>query len=247
MGTIIFNKVSTADMGVVVQTPPTYSFPEKGYDVVSIEGRSGDIVIPKDSYSNVRKSYQIAAVFKPNSTFISNAGELIDWLMSTKGYARLEDSYEPDFYRMALYRSQGEFTNFYDQVTTMNLMFECKPQRYLKSGETLISIPTNGVEFELYNPEGYTSLPLIKVSGKVINIEIFAGDKYHKVEINNEEIVNDITIDSELQDCYITERFLNNVTTLTNEFPKLYSGYNRIKITGENVSNAFIKPNWWRL
>ena len=29
MGTITFNKVSTADMGVVVQTPPTYSFPDK--------------------------------------------------------------------------------------------------------------------------------------------------------------------------------------------------------------------------
>ena len=51
------------------------------------------------------------------------------------------------FIEKALYRYQGELTNYQDTVTTMNLTFECKPQRYLKTGEVLITIPHNGTPF----------------------------------------------------------------------------------------------------
>ena len=64
MGTMIFNGISTVDLGVIIQTPPIYEFPVKRVDTVQIEGKNGDIIIDKNSFDNVSREYNIASVFR---------------------------------------------------------------------------------------------------------------------------------------------------------------------------------------
>ena len=143
MGNLIFNGVSTVDLGAVIQTPPVYEFPSKTYEHIKIEGRSGDLLIDNNSYDNVERKYYLALAFLKNSVFVTNARMIVEWLHSVKGYARLEDTYEPEYYRMAAFENPGSLPNLYDEATALEVVFKCKPQRYLKSGEEPILISSS--------------------------------------------------------------------------------------------------------
>ncbi len=163
MGKIIFNNISSEDLGLVVQTPPSYEFPAKDVESTHIIGRNGDIIIDNGSYKNVTRTYNVAAVFRKGTNFVQNVNRIIEWLYSSKGYARLEDTYEPEYYRKAVYNSGGDnLSNYYNEATVIQISFVCQPQRWLKIGEEEIKIQ-NGQSVVLSNPTRYVSLPKIDV------------------------------------------------------------------------------------
>lgn len=149
MKTLTFNGKSTNEFGIVIQEPPVYDFPEKDYSIQHVPGRTGDIVVDLGSYKNTQRTYNMVNVFtneaktiypwKTGTTplaadFITRARAMVKWFMDAKGYCRLEDDYEPDVYRKAMYYAGGSFTNLYDQGTAIQATFECKPQRFYKVG-----------------------------------------------------------------------------------------------------------------
>ena len=258
MGTMIFNGISTLDAGVVIQTPPVYEFPTRRVDVIQVQGKNGDIIIDKDAFNNVNREYNLASVFRKSGSFIEHARVIVDWLSSVSGYARLEDSYEPDYFRLAMYRSGGQLPNFYDKATAMVVRFECKPQRFLKTGEIQEEFKRTThpeAEFhEIINTTKYVALPQITVEGGFVSIEVRNGedvnnpDNQTTLTINDQTILTKILIDSELQDVYTDVAYINNKIQTTNGFPKLYPGKNWIKITYvSNDSKVLIKPRWWVL
>lgn len=252
MGEMTFNGISTVDKGVVIQTPPVYEFPERDYEIYHIEGRSGDLTIDKGSYKNVKRTYYLAAIVASGKTFVETAQEIVNWLTSIKGYARLEDTYEPLYYRKALFRQGGGLGNLFDEATKINVSFECKPQRYLKTGETEQIISTENSWIELNeNLTNQIALPEITVEGPAgLTIEFGVGPDDLNVEVKSELIINfsgEGIIDSELQDCYNSTQFLNSDLSLTNGFPKLYPGKNWIRVTNGLITTLKVKPNWWTL
>ena len=255
MGILVFNGISSKDLGVVVQAPPVYEFPSKRYDVVQIEGKNGDVVIDKKSFNNVNREYNLASVFRRNETFVSSARSFVDWLSTVNGYARLEDTYEPEYFRLAVFRSGGQLPNLYDKATGMTVRFECKPQRYLKSGENPIILKGTTTYVRIYNDTQYIAEPEITVNGTITSIEVIKGNDQNgseKTIYTYEHLTkpqpNKFVIDSELQDVYTDTEYINDASRLTNGFPKLYPGENLIKVTTTN-SNAIvsIKPRWWVL
>lgn len=259
MGTMTFNGVSTVDLGVVIQTPPVYEFPSKRVDVIQIQGKNGDIIVDKDSYNNVGREYKIASAFSGPLSFIPKVREIVDWLTSANGYAKLEDSYEPDYFRLATLRNGGQLPNFFDKATAMILRFECKPQRFLNSGdifsdpivanESWIKLPINNTKF--------ISLPEITIAGTDVNLKFKVGTELAPTgdvlsEITVSGVTNGAVIDSELKDCYTSTEFLNSrastietVSEIDKGFPKLYPGNNWVFIsTGATIS---VKPRWWVL
>lgn len=252
MGTMIFNGISTVDMGVVIQSPPVYEFPAPDYEVTHVEGKSGDIIIDKGSYQNVKRTYYLASVFRQNTSFISNAASIVAWLRSAKGYARLEDSYEPEHYRLAMFRNPGEMVNYQDRATVLQVSFDCKPQRYLKTGDDPISITSKDVYIKVVNPTMFLALPEITIEGVNLLISFYSGEDYNnpgeqssaQISFSGEGI-----IDSELQDCYKEGSYLNtnSQVVLVGGFPKLYPGTNWIKVSGTTLTKVSIKPRWWTL
>jgi phage-related protein len=251
MGEMIFNGVSTEEMGVVIQTPPPYEFPPKDYIVTHVEGKSGDILIDKGSYQNVKRTYYLASVFGKDTNFVYNANKLVNWLTSVKGYARLEDSYEPEYFRMAMFRNPGAMVNMFDRATTLRVTFECKPQRYLKIGEEETEISSLDSYVQIINPTEQIALPEIVVEGSSdISINFYSGEDYNDPEKSSRvdiSFVGEGTIDSEMQDVFNDSGFLNSDVTLENGFPKLYPGTNWIKVTGTTLTTFKIKPKWWTL
>ncbi len=246
MGIIKYNDISTEDLGIIIQFIPTYEFPNKDYESVHIPGKNGDILIDNGSFQNVERTYSIAKTYKTREDFIKVANKITTWLFSADGYARLEDSYEPDYYRMAMYKNNGNMTNFYDVATALEITFDCKPQRWLISGDEEITVQ-NGVPLPK-NPTNYDSMPIFEVRVHANTIATINVGSDYQLQIDKFASVTDIIIDCENMECYYGDTLYNSKVKITkgNGFPKLAKD-SQTTITYSGVSSLKVKPRWWTI
>lgn len=230
-----FNGKSSKDFGVYISGLNTFGAPERDVDTISISGRNGDLTLDNGRYKNIDISYP-AFIF---DRFDNNIEGLRNFLLSQKGYQRLEDTYHPDEYRMARYKG-GFSAKVIDELYAgeFDLTFDCYPQRYLKSGEQVITITTDS---SIYNEYMQIAKPLIRAYGTGtftigdIGVQITTADDY-------------TDIDCELQEAYKDDLTTNcnaNIVLLNGDFPSLTSGDNEITLDG--ITQLEIKPRWWIL
>lgn len=246
MGVIIFNNQSSADFGLEVATFPSYEIPERDYDIIHVPGRNGDVIIDNGTFKNVSRSYTVS-VATGNNSFPETVNPIVEWLHSSSGYARLEDSYEPDYYRMALYKDSNTIYNLYNDAAQANISFECKPQRFLKSGtDTVQSFMASGST--ITNPTAFTSYPIITLSIATRSTgSLTIGSQTFSIKAQSSGTLFDITIDSELQDVYSGTLNKNSMITLSNgEFPKLKPGSSTITFSG-CIAKVEVIPKWWTI
>ena len=234
MGVIIFNNKSSADCRIQVAHPPGYAYPEKDYTITHIPGRNGDIIQDNGCYKNVERTYEVSFDV-PNEDFATYANAVSAWLHSTTGYARLEDSYEPNYYRMATYQESNIFENLYNKAGTATIVFECKPQRFLKTGDNTIAIQNS---LTIMNPTGFEAYPLFKVTGTSGVLTVNGNS------IAISSIDGFVMLDCELQDAY--KENINKNSTISGTFPMLKPGSNTIRWTG-GISSVTMKPRWWTI
>ena len=252
---LTFNDISSDSVGVIVQVYPSHEFPERDYEVTHVPGRNGDIVIDKGSYKNLDRSYQIVSDSKSdyykrlggkieklgNDIFVDFVERLSAWLHSASGYARLEDDYEPEYYRMAMYSEENSVSNAYGVLGYGTITFNCKPQCFLKSGEEEYSFTSSGT---ITNPTAQTSLPLITVAKSSSSSGTLTIGDY---TITIASGISNIIIDSEIQDAYYGSANRNSYITLDDdEFPVLESGSNSISFS-DDITSVIIVPRWWTL
>lgn len=242
MGIIIFNEKSSLDYHILVEHPPGYEVPERDIESVHVPGRNGDIIFDKGSFKNVKRSYEIAvgSLKEPFSVLANRIGE---WLYTTTYYSRLEDSYEPEFYRLAHYSDPYDISNIEFHAGRTTIEFDCKPQRFLKSGEREIKNVSSG--FILKNPTNFPASPIIKFktpSNTTTVGTMNVGD--YNISVKGVASAN-LILDSSIQDAYDATRNLNPYVTLSKGFPLLVPGKNTI--TFSNLTNVEIIPNWWTI
>ena len=247
MGKFNFNGQSSEDFGLVIQTPPTYIYPERDLTNNHIPGRNGDIVIDNKCFKNVERSYQIAKGFKKGTTYYENFQSILDWLNSANGsYARLEDSYDSDIYRLASFQFGGAITNYFDEAGATEIKFNCKPQRYLKSGENTITYA--GANIFIENPSRYLALPDIII--KNINTGEFGllmmsvldknGNATSSIGFTNYE--GTISLSSEEQTVFDqNDEDRYDVISLNGKvFPSLGGGVSNIKFAKYDIESSGI-------
>lgn len=231
----IFNGKSSKDFGVYISGLNTFGAPERDVDIISISGRNGDLTIDNGRYKNIDVSYP-AFIF---DRFDNNIEGLRNFLLSQSGYKRLEDTYHPNEYRLARYKS-GLTPKVIDELYAgeFDLTFDCYPQRYLKSGDQTITMTAYG---SLFNEYAQIAKPIIRAYGVG---SFTVGDV--TVTINSADDYTDI--DCELQEAYKDDLTTNcnaNITLNDGVFPSLISGDNAISIDG--ITQLDIKPKWWIL
>lgn len=241
MGTIFWNGVPSSSVSVVVETPPNYHAAERDYGTAHIPGRSGDLLVDYGSYKNVTRSYKIAfgSVWKDHSEM---AAAVSEWIHSANGYARLEDTYEPEYYRMAIYKDDIDIVNILNHLGRVTINFDCMPQRFLKSGERAISFTDK--KFVLRNPTRFEAKPLITVVGKDSGVITVNG-----LELLVRSIDQPVTIDCDLWEAYSGTISHNAFISWPNEervFPTLKPGMNEIELSA-GITKVEVTPRWWTL
>ena len=145
----IFNGKKSSDFDVWASGLNLFSSPERLVELIQVPGMNGELLIEYVSFEN--KELLFKECFIPRN-FSENFTNLSNYLNRQKGYQRLELSWLPDEYRLAAFHGDVEASlKNWDGMGKFDLAFNCKPQRFLKSGEepiTLIPIkPDGGVTF----------------------------------------------------------------------------------------------------
>lgn len=163
---LTFDGVSLKDYGVYISGDAVYDSPERDVEMISIPGRNGTFALDKGRFNNIEVTYP-AGVFSDSQTnFADKVSALRNQLASRTGYRRIEDEYHPDEYKMGVYKRGLEFDPVhYNEASEFDITFDCKPQRFLKSGETEITVPSQGSGYNLTNPTLFESKPLLMVEG----------------------------------------------------------------------------------
>ena len=235
---LIFAGKQSKDYGLFISGSGTYNAPERDVTAVSVPGRNGDLILDNGRWHNISVSYPAFIV----RNFNENAETIRAWIAGAIGYQQLEDDYHPDFYRLARYSGNIDWDmaalNIAGQTT---LTFDCKPQRFLKLGETPIKIESATTLTNNWQ----TSLPLITIWG-----EGAAGITINGETVQISNIPTNIVLDCDLQNAYSVSGLqnLNNLITLppSGNFLSLIHGDNEISFSG-GVTRVEIIPRWWTL
>ena len=95
------------------------------------------------------------------------------WLLSPVGYQKLQDTYDPDFFRMAVCTDALEFDVTAQKAAEMKLTFNCKPQRWSVDGQRAIRLDGRST---LKNPFAFPAQPIFKVYGDSGG-ELYVGEE----------------------------------------------------------------------
>ncbi len=129
---LIFGGINSADYGVFLTGSGTFSAPERAVELIPVEGRNGDLVIDGGRWNNIEVEYpaNIPSGFDGKMSAFRAA------ICRKIGYQRLEDTYHPDEYRVGVLTMgiQPEMSPL-NRGGDFTLTFNCKPQRFLKSGD----------------------------------------------------------------------------------------------------------------
>lgn len=238
MGIIVFNGVSSRDVGIEVETFPTYDVPEKEFETVHVPGRNGDVIFGSGTYKNINAQYKVSIATR-GLDYHQKMRRVSEWLHSSQGYVRLEDSYMPEFYRLAYYKDPVSIENLFNEAGRATIKFICKPQKFFKSGEIAIPFLSAGA---IQNRTNELALPLIQVNTNNTEGSVTIGDCTFTILAN---AGTSITIDSELQDAYAGTVNKNSFLRLDDgEFPAIKPGTNNISMSG-GVQSISITPRWW--
>lgn len=231
----VFGGVNSLKYDVWFTKAETENTPAKDVTSDSISGRNGDLITSKQRWSNVEVSYSVAILHNFSRCY---EGLMAD-LASKPGYQRLEDSFRPGEYRLASFQNAVQPQNTpYNKAGQFDLLFNCKPQRFLKSGDQKVTFTAPS---SLYNPTAFNAKPLISVHGNAAGTLTIGG---YTVEIKSIPS-GTIILDCEIQDAYLDGANLNKYINAP-EFPELIPGTNVISWDG-GITGVDIYPRWWTL
>lgn len=255
---ILFNGRSSTDFEMIVTEYPVLSRGVRRGDAYQIAGRNGTEVREDDTFENYTMTYKVA--FPEDRGPSVTTAEIARWLLGSSGFCRLEDTFEPDFYRLARYAGPLNVSQLLDKCGETPLAFDCQPERFLKTGETARTLFQNldldaslGGRAELNNPCAFTSRPVLRITARNEVRIIKASTPTHYMDLvldfgNTEKTA---TIDCNK---YSIENIDPENITYKTKYPMLMTltpGNNQIGVIASELSNPGyiskfeIIPRWW--
>lgn len=234
MSTFTYNGTTSSTYGIFVEHRPVVTFPKRVIESINVPGRSGNLLFDTGAYDNVTLTYQVAYIH--SGSVRADAISIATWLYQ-HDYYELSDTYDPSYYRKAVYVSPLNVTDILNVAGRANITFDCKPQRYLLSGKSALTPAKNSSITNDYQ----NALPVITISGSG-NGTVTIGNT--TVTITGQTAA--IVLDSERQTAESGGNNANSLISLSNGFPVLEHGSTTVTWTG-GVSSISVVPNWWTL
>ena len=160
---LTFGDVTSSDYGIYIGGEGVFDAPKRRTKVVEIPGRNGDFAQDLGSFENIPVRYPAFYKAPDLATFAEDIAAFRAALASQIGYQRLTDTIHPDQYRMGLFIDGLEVKPLKDDtIATFDIIFNCKPQRWLTSGETAQTVASGDT---ITNPTLFASQPIIEAEG----------------------------------------------------------------------------------
>lgn len=157
---LTFGNVTSSDYNIYISGEGVFNAPKRRTKVVEIPGRNGDLAQDLGSYENINVTYPAFYKAPDLATFADDLEAFRAAIASQIGYQRLTDTIHPDQYRMGLFIEGLTVTPVKNNTLgEFDLIFNCKPQRWLTSGEAYTTSKN------LTNPTRFNAAPIFEVQG----------------------------------------------------------------------------------
>lgn len=231
---ITFGSVDSRDYGVWIFDAGTDNAPARVYERYEIAGRNGDLFVDQQRFENTQMVYW--GVICEN--FEENLRNFRAAMRSQIGYQRLEDSiHTTEYYDACFIEAMEVQIDNTRQMGKFQIIFDRKPQRWLKSGEEVTTLTATGT---IENPTMFDANPLLRAYGTG---KMYLGD--YSIEIKSADEYTDI-------DCFLQEAYKGLVSKNANvEFgstgkPVLKTGVNNIQLPS-TITRLEITPRWYTI
>ena len=269
---LTYDGVDSSSFGVFISGEGVFDAPARRGEMISIPGRNGSLFMDEGVFENIEVEYPAFIGTGYEALFRKKLGDLRSWLTSRGNYKRLTDTYHPDEFRLGVFRESLETDPQYiTRAGKFTMKFDCKPQRYLVSGEDPVVFYENGT---IVNPTLFASSPLIKVAGNG-TVAIGENGKYRFIVSNNPGI---IWIDTDIMEAYLPagkvypwtdekgiqldqeigiglellvglefpKNMLGHIEFINSVMPKIDPGVVPVRMSS-TITELAIIPRWWRL
>lgn len=233
---LTFDSEKSLDYGIYISGAGVYNAPERVVEMVTVPGRNGALAMDGGRFENIEVKYPAGTFGTDQADFADKVSAFRNMLCSRHSYVRLSDDYHPDEFRLALYKSGLDVEPVsYNRAGEFDITFDCKPQRFLTSGEAVTTLTASGT---IANPTAFDAQPLLVVTGT------------GTLTVNGVQITisaSPTTIDCESMEAYNGNTSRNGDIVLSpNEFPVLSPGSNTITLSA-GITKVEITPRWWRI
>ena len=266
---VIFDDVDSSDYDVFISGDGVYNAPARRGEMITIPGRNGTLFMEENAFENIEVRYPAFIGTDDETEFRTKLRNYRSALSAKKTYERITDTYHPDEFRLGAFHSGIETDpELYTTAGEFTLIFDCKPQRFLTSGEIprTYTAASNSID----NPTDFNALPLMKITG---NGTITIGN--YQVDVSGN--VGSFWLDCELMEAYIpadevqdwTDEYgdiitdehgfylqfangyvypasvLQYVVFANHEFPQIVPGNQAVDLDG--ITELVMYPRWWML
>ena len=270
---LIYNGKNLREFGITIEHLPESVHPQRRGDAYRIAGRNGTRRREDGTFENYDQPYEVW--FKDsaaNRDGYQLSRDLAGFLRGSSDFCRLEDTYEPDVFRLACYAGPMNVAAVLRRYGRATLVFDCLPERYLKSGEKAITLFENVMDLSrpataaVHNPTEFIAAPLIRITGTgefiILKSAHHAADAMEIVVSLDSSEAETIEIDCEsyairtvgeiagttvYNDASGKVRYLTHYPTLA----RLDPGENTIRLElydvlhQPNIQKFEIVPRWW--
>ena len=232
--TFYIDGIDARSAGIQLQAPIEFSEAVPVVEAQTIPGRNGDLIFYTGSYENRSGEAECFCLQQDVEKAVSSAGR---FLMGKKGYRRLETSDDPDHYWMARVENSPQIAMRLRTLSPFEIGFDCKPQRFVKSGENAVVFTESG---SLFNQYGQIALPFITLYGQGAG-RLTIGD----CVVDVKALDGVLYLDSDTQNAY-NNNGNQNLNINAPIFPVLDDGEIPIAFSG-GIERVEIVPRWWEL
>lgn len=160
---LTFAGVNSLDYGIYITGEAVYNAPTRSVEMVSIPGRDGDLVLDNGHFENIEVTYPAGCFGDDQTAFATRVRNFRNAVASKLGYQRLTDTYNTNEYRLALFVGGLEVEPVsYGRAGEFELVFNCKPFRYLTSGSNYVPWYSGD---KITNPTRFDAQPILRVYG----------------------------------------------------------------------------------
>lgn len=252
IGFFIFNGVNSRDHGIVIESYPQSCHAPRRGTLYEIAGRNGSGVDEDGTYGTYTQPYNINVREGLARRADLRSSDLAQWLTGEPGFLRLEDSFEPEYYRLARFAGPINIDQIMGRWGRAQIEFECQPERYLVSGEKPYNLRINGT---ITNPTGMTAFPLLRITGSgTTTVTVTNGGGTLCAFSANLGTGRTVEMDSAEYTALLADG--TNASDLISwtagpsdyhQFPELRKGSTTITTSGGTVTALEIIPRWWTL
>lgn len=224
---------STHEFGIFISGESTYSAPERNVTSQEVAGRNGSLLFDLGNFKNIAVKYPSYIT----ENMPARIRDFLNFAGGQIGYQRLEDTYHPYEYRMARFKANPTITTsgYMNRSGKFTLEFDCKPQRFLKSGEMPIEL---SADTTIFNRTEFDSKPLLRIYGTGAGTVGIGSETITITAIDDY-----VDIDCEIMDAFKGSTNCNPNVSFTDDIV-LKSGDSGIALTGD-ITSITIIPRWF--